>query len=307
MNIQKIKGLIAAPFTPMNEDGSLNLAIIPDYAAKLKNDRLSGVFICGTTGEGMLMTPEERMQVAEKWFTEQTKEFKVIVHVGTTSSKQSHKLAKHAEQAGAYAVGCMGPLFLPPSGVEELVGFCAEVASGAPGLPFYYYHIPSVSGVKISMVEFIQKATKQIPNLAGIKFTDNNFMDMQQCLRLDNGRWDILHGYDEQLLAGLAFGAKGAVGSTYNFIAPLYYGVMQDFEKGDLNAAREKQALTIKVVNALNKFGGPIAAGKALMKQVGVDCGPCRLPLKNLKEPDYKNFTMEIDSIGVLKPAKSGK
>lgn len=304
--MQKLKGLIAAPFTPMFKDGSLNKEMIAPYAARLKKDRLNGVFVCGTTGEGMLMTPEERMEVAENWIPEQSEEFKVIVHVGTTSSKQSKKLANHAEQAGAYAVGCMGPLFLPPAGADELVGFCAEVASGSPKIPFYYYHIPSVSGVKISMVEFIQKANEQIPNLAGIKFTDNNFMDMQQCLRLDNGRWDILHGYDEQLLAGLVFGVKGAVGSTYNFIAPLYYGVMEDFEKGNLQAAREKQSATIRVVKILNKYGGPIAAGKALMNQVGVDCGPCRLPLKNLKEPDYKNFTMEIESIGVLKPAKSG-
>jgi N-acetylneuraminate lyase len=306
MDIQKITGLVAAPFTPMNEDGSINAGMIPDYAAKLKSDGLSGVFICGTTGEGMLMTPDERMEVAEKWIPEQTEEFKVIVHVGTTSSKQSQKLAKHAEQIGAYAVGCMGPLFLPPSGADELVGFCAEVASGSPNIPFYYYHIPSVSGVKISMVEFIQKAKGQIPNLAGIKFTDNNFMDMQQCLELDNGKWDILHGYDELLLAGLAFGAKGAVGSTYNFLAPLYYGIVQDFEKGNLDAARKKQALSVRVVNVLNKYGGAIAAGKALMKHVGVDCGPCRLPIINQDGVNYKNFVNEIESIGVLEPEKSG-
>lgn len=306
MDIHKIKGLIAAPFTPMKEDGSLNTGAIPGYAAKLKKDRLSGVFICGTTGEGMLMTPEERKEVAEKWIPEQTNEFKVIVHVGTTSAKQSQKLALHAEQNCAYAVGCIGPLFLPPSGVDELVGFCAEVASGAPGLPFYYYHMPSVSGVKISMVEFIQKAKKHIPNLTGIKFTYNDFMDMQQCLELDNGKWDILHGYDELLLAGLAFGAKGAVGSTYNFMAPLYYGIMEDFEKGNLNAARKKQALSIRVVNVLNKYGGAIATGKALMKHVGLDCGPCRLPIINQNGINYENFVNEIESIGVLKPEKSG-
>ncbi|SHJ79634.1 N-acetylneuraminate lyase [Tangfeifania diversioriginum] len=306
MDIQKITGLIAAPFTPMYEDGSLNTGIIPAYAAKLKNDQLSGVFICGTTGEGMLMTPEERMKVAEKWIHEQTKEFKVIVHVGTTSSKQSNDLARHAEKNRAYGIGCMGPSFLPPTHVDELVGFCAEIAEGAPGLPFYYYHIPSISGVKISMVEFIQKAKERIPNLAGIKFTDNNFMDMQQCMKLDKGKWDILHGYDELLLAGLAFGAKGAVGSTYNFMATLYYGVMEDFENGNLDAAREKQAFSVRVVEVLNKYGGAIAAGKALMKQAGVDCGPNRLPIKNLQGINYENFTKEIESLGVLKPEKSG-
>lgn len=306
MNIQKITGLIAAPFTPMKRDGSLYTEIIPIYADKLKKDGLSGVFICGTTGEGMLLTQDERIEVAEMWIPAQTEKFKVIVHVGTTSAKQSGILAGHAEKAGAYAVGCMGPLFLPPAGVDELVGFCGEVASGSPNLPFYYYHIPSVSGVKISMVEFIQKAKEHIPNLAGIKFTDNNFMDMQQCMELDSGKWDILHGYDELLLAGLAFGAKGAVGSTYNFMAPLYYGIIKDFEKGDLVSAREKQALSVRVVNVLNKYGGAIAAGKALMKHVGVDCGPCRLPIINQNGISYKNFVNEIESIGVLKPEKSG-
>src|SRR5690606_37386320 len=240
MEKNKIKGLIAAPFTPMNGNASLNTSLIHNYAVKLKRDRLSGVFICGTTGEGMLMTFDERKELADHWFAEQTENFKVIVHVGATSSKISYELAHHAEDNGAYAIGCMGPLFLPPSNVEELVGFCAEVASGAPRLPFYYYHVPSISGVKLSMYEFIRYAKKHIPNLAGIKYTDNNFVDMMQCLELDNGKWDILNGYDELLLAGLTFGAKGAVGSTYNFMAPLYYGIINDFERGNLSSAREK-------------------------------------------------------------------
>ena len=307
MEIRKIKGLIAAPFTPMKENGEINPELIPAYAKKLKTDAVKGVFICGTTGEGMLMTSDERKTVAEQWVKEQTEDFKVIVHVGTTSAKQSKDLANHAQKAGAYAVGTMGPVFLKPTRVEELVGFCAEVAAGAPELPFYYYHIPSVSGIQLPMDEFIRKVSVQVPNFAGLKFTHNNFMEMKLCMDIDNGKWDILHGFDELLLAGLAFGAQGAVGSTYNFMAPLYNGIIRDFENGNIKAARQKQALTIKVVNILNKYGGPITAGKALMKQAGVDCGPCRLPLQNLKEPNYKNFTMEIESIGVLNPVKSGE
>jgi N-acetylneuraminate lyase len=183
--------------------------------------------------------------------------------------------------------------------------FVQKWLPGHPACLFIIIHILRFQELKSPWLNLF-KRQKQIPNLAGIKFTDNNFMDMQQCLRLDNGRWDILHGYDEQLLAGLAFGAKGAVGSTYNFIAPLYYGVMKDFENGNLDAAREKQAIIHRVVEILNKYGGAIACGKALMKQVGVDCGPCRLPMKNLQGKNYKNFVNEIESIGVLKPEKSG-
>ncbi|MCY1722928.1 dihydrodipicolinate synthase family protein [Prolixibacteraceae bacterium Z1-6] len=298
MEIRKLEGLIAAPFTPMKQYGSINPGIIPAYANKLKTDNVKGTFVCGTTGEGTLMTNEERKAVAEKWIGEQTDDFKVIVHVGTTSAKQSKELAEHAQKSGAYATGTMGPVFLRPSGIEELIGFCSEVASGAPDLPFYYYHIPSVSGIDLSMYEFLQKAPSQIPNLAGIKFTHNNFMEMQQCLQLEDGKWDILHGYDEMLLAGLSFGAKGAVGSTYNFMAPIYREIITDFENGDIEAARKKQSKTVKIIEILLKYNGALVAGKAVMNLVGIDCGTCRNPLRNLTDSETSNLTNELVAMG---------
>ena len=300
MEINKITGLIAAPFTPMKPDGAINPGIIPAYAEKLKNDGLKGVFICGTTGEGMLMTNEERITITEKWIAEQTGDFKVIVHVGTTSPKQSNELANHAQSSGAYAIGCMGPLFLRPSRAEELVGFCVEVASGAPELPFYYYHIPSVSGIDISMSKFLKLAKPQIPKLAGIKFTDNNFMEMQQCMAMDDGKWDILHGYDELLLAGLAFGVKGAVGSTYNFMAPLYYGIINDFENGKIEEAKKKQMTSVKIINVINKYGGIITSGKPLMKKFGIDCGNFRLPASKFNEKVYEKFLKDLKNQGLF-------
>lgn len=298
MEIRKIKGLIAAPFTPMKENGEINPELIPAYAKKLKTDAVKGVFICGTTGEGMLMTSDERKTVAEQWIKEQTEDFKIIVHVGTTSAKQSKDLASHAQKAGAYAVGTMGPVFLKPTRVEELVGFCAEVSAGGPELPFYYYHIPSVSGIQLPMDEFIRKVSVQIPNFAGLKFTHNNFMEMKLCMDIDNGKWDILHGYDELLLAGLAFGAQGAVGSTYNFMAPLYNGIIRDFENGKMEDALKKQALSIKMIEILIRYNGAIVSGKALMKAVGIDCGKCRFPLRNLTEKEYSALIKDIENEG---------
>ena len=298
--MKKLEGLIAAPFTPMNEDGSINPDMIPVYAKKLKTDNVKGAFVCGTTGEGMLMTNDERKTVTEKWIKEQTDDFKIIAHVGTTSAIQSKELAHHAQISGAYAVGCMGPVFLKPARTEELIAFCEEVASGAPHLPFYYYHIPSVSGVTISMYEFLQKAAPRIPNLAGIKFTHNNFMEMQQCIQLDEGKWDILHGFDEILLAGLSFGVKGAVGSTYNFMASIYNQIITDFENGNIKDAREKQSKTVKIIEVLLKYNGAVVAGKALMKSFGIDCGKCRAPLRNLNESEYTNFIKEMKNVGLF-------
>ncbi len=296
--MQKLKGLIAAPFTPMFEDGTLNIGLISPYAERLKRDGVGGVFICGTTGEGMLMSPEERMVVAETWLKEQKPDFNVIVHVGTTSYVQSKNLAKHAQEIGAYAVGCMGPTFLKPGNTDDLVRFCAEVASGAPMLPFYYYHIPTVSDVWLSMPEFLKKAQSVIPNLAGIKFTHRNMMEMMQCMEADSGKWDILHGFDEELLCGLSVGAQAAIGSTYNYMAPLYIKIMDAFNSGDLASARMYQAKSVEFIEVLIRYGGGVVGGKPVLKMLGLDCGPLRAPAHNLSTDQFAQYKAELENLG---------
>ncbi len=296
--MQKLKGLIAAPYTPMYGDGLLNLDLIVPYAAKLKEDGITGVFICGTTGEGMLMSLEERMAVAEQWIKEQTSDFKVIVHVGTTSAVQSKKLAQHAQQIGAYAVGCMGPMFLKPGNIDDLVRFCVEVAAGSPELPFYYYHIPTVSDVWLPMPDFLKKAQLVIPNLAGIKFTHRNMMEMLQCIQLDGGKWDILHGFDEELLCGLSMGAQAAIGSTYNYMASVYHKLMDAYKSGDMETARSFQSISVKFIEILIRYGGGVIGGKAVMKMVGLDCGPLRAPARNLTDKEFDQYKKELEDIG---------
>ena len=110
MKTSKTKGLIAAPFTPLKQDGSLNLDIIRDYVAKLKKDRVVGVFVGGTTGEGMLLDIEERKELAEAWIKYKEQNFKVMIHVGSTSYKQSQILAEHAQSINADAIGCMNDI-----------------------------------------------------------------------------------------------------------------------------------------------------------------------------------------------------
>ncbi len=299
--MQKLTGLIAAPFTPMDNKGVLNLGIVKEYSDKLKKDGVSGAFVCGTTGEGMLMTSGERIAVAEKWIEHQTDSFKVIVHVGTTSAKQSHGLAVHAQKAGAYAIGCMGPMFLKPSRVEDLVAFCSEVAAGASDLPFYYYHIPSVSNVCLSMPEFLNKAQTVIPNLAGIKFTHRNMMEMFQCLKADDGKWDILHGFDEELLCGLSLGAKGAVGSTFNYLAPLYLKLMKAFQEGNIEEARFYQYKSVRFIEILIRYGGGVIGGKPIMKFFGLDCGPLRSPAQNYTPAELTKYRKELEEIEFFK------
>jgi N-acetylneuraminate lyase len=294
----KITGLVAAPFTALNTSGAPDLAIIEKQASSLLLNGVAGAFVCGTTGEGASLSTAERMAVARRWSEVRPKGLSLIVHVGHNSLADCRALAAHAQEIRADAMGVLAPSFFKP-GIGELVAFCAEVAAAAPRLPFYYYHIPSMTGAAFPMIEFLRTAKDRIPTLAGIKYTFENLMDFGQCLEFEGGRFDMLFGRDEMLLAGLIVGARGAVGSTYNYAAPLYTAIIKAAREGDLNEARRLQAKSYSLVEIMVRHGG-LPAGKALMKLAGIDCGPCRLPLRSLSPGQHETMTGELEAEGLL-------
>jgi N-acetylneuraminate lyase len=226
---------------------------------------------------------------------------RVIVHVGHASGAEAMALAAHAQGVGAAGIACMAPFFFKPAAVEDLVAFCAPVAAAAPKLPFYYYHIPSLTGANLPMVTFLVAAGRVIPNLAGIKYTHEDMLDFSACLRFDGGRYDILFGRDEMLLAGLALGARGAIGSTYNYMSPIYHRVMEAFARGDIAAARDAQALATDLIAVMLRHGG-LPAGKAMMAIAGIDCGPARPPLRSLDAGQRESLRRELEPLGFPLP-----
>lgn len=278
MNDNKIKGLIAAPYTAFDSEGNLNIDMISSYASYLKQINVSGVFVNGTTGEGTSLTIEERMITAEEWIKNRDEQFKVLIHVGHDSLQTAQQLASHAQKQGADGIGAMAPPFMKTKSLTDLVHFNQQIAASADQLAFYYYHIPSMTGANYEMIDFLNEAHDRIPNLAGIKFTYENLMDMKLCIEFENNRYTILHGRDEILLAGLALGVEGAIGSTYNYLAPLFHRILQSFEEGDLNKADTLQYKAIELIQVLIEYGGGIRAGKSIMKLVGLDLGKPRLP-----------------------------
>lgn len=284
MKTNKIEGLIAAPYTGFNTDGSLNVDIIESYAMHLKQANVAGVFVNGTTGEGVSLSTEERLQAAEEWIKYKDETFKVLIHVGHDSLVTAKRFATHAQGLAADGIGAMAPPFMKTRTLEDLIHFNAAIASGAEALPFYYYHIPSMTGAQYQMFDFLTLADQQIPNIAGIKFTHEDFMDMKLCVEFENQKYTILHGRDEILLAGLALGVTGAIGSTYNYLAPLYHRIITAFSSGDLALANKLQFKAIQFVQILKKHGGGVCAGKSIMKLVGLDLGKPRLPNRALTE-----------------------
>ncbi len=280
-----LTGLIPATYTPFLADGRLNVEGVDAQAELLRESGIDSVFIGGTTGECASLSVAERKALAERWIQVAKGTMRVAVHVGANCQGDAIELASHARQIGAAAVAALAPNYFKPATVEDLIVFCAPIAAEADPLPFYFYDIPGMTGVRLSMSAFLRAAKHRIPTLAGLKFSNTDLVELQECVRFDDGGFDVLFGSDECLVAGLCLGVKGAVGSSYNFAAPVYQRIQAAFDRGDLATARAEQAKSVLLIKTLAEFGY-LAASKALMAMLGVDCGPIRPPLRNLSKEE---------------------
>ena len=296
--MEKICGLIDAPFTPFDKNGEVNLEPLGIYAAMLAKNGLKGVFINGSSGEGYMLTDEERMRLAEKWMEVAPAGFKVIVHVGSCCLKSSRKLAEHAASIGAWGIGSMAPPFPKIGRIEELVKYCETIAGGAPELPFYYYHIPAFNGAYLPMIELLKAVDGRIPNFAGIKYTYESLYEYNQCRLYKGGKYDMLHGQDETILPCLAMGgAQGGIGGTTNYNGRELVGILEAWKQGDLETAREKQNFAQEVINVICHYRGNIVAGKRIMKLIGLDLGKNRTPFRNMTDEEEAAMRQELEAI----------
>jgi len=277
----KLHGLVAATHTPFHPDASLAPEVVPLQAAHLAANGVGIVFITGTTGEAHSLTRDERLAIYRAWAVAgPAYNLRVVAHVGSNCLEDAKAFTAAAAEFGFEAVAALAPSYFKPRRVDSLVDCCAAIAAAAPGLPFYYYDIPTLTGVVFDPLDFLAAAAVRIPNLAGIKFTNDDLAAYARCIGFEQGRFDIPWGIDEKLVDALGTGALGAVGSTYNFAAPLYQELIAAFQQGDIQTARTLQRQSVGLVEKLAAIGY-FGAAKALMGWLGVPVGPARLPLDN--------------------------
>uniref|UniRef100_A0A3Q2Q733 N-acetylneuraminate lyase n=1 Tax=Fundulus heteroclitus TaxID=8078 RepID=A0A3Q2Q733_FUNHE len=245
----KLTGLLAATFTPFT--APLISIYSLDYPLCVNKTCLVSFPVNGTTGESMSLSVAERKVLAEEWCLRLC----------------FRPQARHAVEIGADGIAVISPSFFKPKTAEALRQFLQEVARAAPSLPFYYYQIPSFTGVNENIEELI-------PSFRGVKFSGSDLLDFGQCVSYSQPHWSVLYGVDEQLLAALAMGANGAVGSTYNYMGCYVNQLISAFETGDLVKARTIQ---FKIQEVL---GFDVGVNKQLMTEVsGLFLGPPRLPV----------------------------
>lgn len=291
--------IIAAAYTPFDESGRIALGKIETLAKWYRTSQVDGAFICGTTGEFPSITYKEKRALLKEWSKFKSPSFSLTFMVGSNAVSEMKELATLAEQY-KYDSICMPPTFyFKPQNIGSLLELCREVASCSPSLPFYYYHIPSMTGVDFPMRHFLELLDERIPNFAGIKYSSQDIFDFQACVQFKNGKYNMLWGTDEALIAGLIAGANGAIGSSYNFATPLYKQIINHLNNFQLEEANSLQERSVQLFQILEKYGGA-PAGKAVMKIIGIDCGPPRLPQKPVSDQQFVKLKSDLNKIGLF-------
>lgn len=215
---------------------------------------------------------------------------------------QREEQARHAAEIGADGIAAIAPFFLKPWNKDVLINFLKEVAAAAPALPFYYYHIPALTGVKIRAEELLDGIQDKIPTFRGLKFSDQDLLDFGQCVDQNRQQqFAFLFGVDEQLLSALVMGATGAVGSTYNYLGKKTNQMLEAFEQKDFSSALNYQFCIQRFINFVVKLGFGVSQTKAIMTLVsGIPMGPPRLPLQKASKEFTDSAEAKLKSLDFL-------
>ncbi len=281
--------ILNAVFTPMSADGSINYSHIPHLFEHSLQTGSQGVFLNGTTGECMSLSLQERQCVVEKWLAYRNEtnrpDFKVFVHVGSCNLSEASQMAEHAQHHGADGIAMVPTFYFRPKNLKALVDQCEFIAAAAPDVPFYYYNIPSLTGVYFPMISFLEAAVKRIPNFAGLKNSFTDIVDYQNCLHYAKDNYALYWGTDEAFLTLYQMGNRHYVGSTYNYMSNFYRKILEAYHMGDSDAVHKLQGKADDIYKILHQYDG-IVSGKEIMRYIGVDCGPVRQPLNQLTSND---------------------
>ena len=273
------------------------LEAVPRLAERLARSGLDAVFVNGTTGEWPSLTEAERLGLLEAWAAAlEGRDLPWIAHAGDPALPAARLLAARAAELGAVAVAACPPSFQRPPDTAALVDWCARVAEAAGGLPFLYYHIPSLSGVAPDLVAFALEACRRVPAFAGFKYTDGDLESFQRLRDLEG--LTLYWGFDESLLAGLVLGADGAVGSTWNLVPAWGRAILEAASTSRREEALRLQRRQLELVDLLRRDGF-LPSLKAALEFQGLPAGPPRVPLRPLGAGARRRLLCGLQDLGV--------
>ena len=285
MNMEKYAGIIPAFYAAYNEDGSVNGDAIKAYTRLLIKKGVKGVYVCGSSGECIYQSVEERKEILACVMSEAKGKITVIAHVAANNTADSCLLAAHAESLGVDAIAAIPPIYfrLPEHAVAA---YWNAISAAAPNTDFIIYNIPQLAGVALSPA--LLKEMLKNPRLIGVKNSSMPTMDIQTFKAIGGDDFVVFNGPDEQLAAGLAMGAVGGIGGTYGVMPELYIKIKELIDKGDVKGACALEFKANEIISKLVSCKGNLyAVIKAIIKiRDGIDLGSVREPLPALAPED---------------------
>lgn len=293
-----LEGVIPAMLTPFTRNGA---RVDYDRAAalgqRLADQGVHGVFLCGTTGEGLLMTVEERKRVLETVLKAVGKRIKVLAHTGCLDTASTIALTRHAAEVGAYAAGIVAPGFYTYDD-GALLRFYQDVAASVPGFPVMLYNLPSCAKNVLSPALVARLAT-EVTNIAGIKDSGGMLQHQNRMVIDTPDDFVVINGCDEFTFHALMGGANGSVSSTANVIPEVFLSIFNAVKAGHLKKAQTSQSLLSHATQVFH-YGAMVAYYKEGLRLRGFDPGAVRPPQRELTSKEKKAFADELAALGLV-------
>ncbi|HUN09362.1 MAG TPA: dihydrodipicolinate synthase family protein [Aggregatilineales bacterium] len=265
------KGIYPALVTPSDAAGGVSVPALEALVDYLLAKNIDGLYIGGTTGEGIYMSVPDRQLLAEVVLKRVNGRIPVIVHVAAVAFADAQVLARHAAAHGAQGfASIMPPMY---NSAASVIAYYQALAASVPELPFFSY----ILNPHIDPVTVMRALQQSVPNLIGAKYTGPNMYEMRQIMDLNDGKWVVFAGMDEQCVYGAMMGVDGAIGSTLNFMPGAYRAIQQAVARGDMSAAQSMQLRANRVTAAMIEVGFN-GALREVLRLIGIECGDPRLP-----------------------------
>lgn len=278
MNTDKFKGVFPALLTPFDRGGNVNDAAVAQLVEFNVGKGVDGFYVGGSTGEGLLLTIDERKQLFRAAAKANAGRTTMIAHVGTICTDHAIEMARCAEAEGYDAISAVAPYYYG-FGYEAIKHYYCDIAESV-SIPMIVYNFPAANGFAFTK-EYAEDMFAN-PRFIGIKHTNADLFKLQQfktmrCTPI------VYNGFDEMFVAGLSMGADGGIGSTYNFMAEKFIEIYDKFRGGDFAGAQRVQFEANEIISELIKYG-VFAMEKGILTEMGIDMGDCRRPFLPLSE-----------------------
>ncbi len=280
--MNRFQGIYTALLTPFDKQDKINEKALEALIEYNIGMGVHGFYACGSTAEAFLLSNEERRHLMKLVKEIAGDRVRLIAHVGAISTKEAVSLAEYAAELGYDAVSAVAPFYFKFS-FDEICDYYNRIAS-ATELKMLVYNIPAFTGVSMGLEQL--GGLLHSDRFLGVKHTSNDFFALEG-IKTHFPDKVVFNGYDEMLLSGLAAGADGGIGSTYNVMGDKYVRLYDLFREGKWNEAQNIQKEVNEVIRLLIDVG-VMPGEKAMLDLLGMDFGSCREPFRSCTKEQYK-------------------